>query len=842
MIVVGWAVRLQNRLNALLPWRVGLFAKIALPVMALFVLFSGAIGVWVSRETRRALLEQTDRQVAGNLRTAHILLEAEWEAHMKGIGNPALHLQLGPLISRGMTDHTAAVLKKHLAATGLDVIHGYDAKGVFLASSAEYRSSTEPKATAALLSEVVASGKATQQLILLPAEVLVFEGLDPGIAAGGAALSLAVTVPITDEFGDPAGYLLGLRFLPLAEALLHRIGDSLGAEVIIYQGSAPIASTFGGDRSTPVPLSALPALTGGREERLETSAGRLSVGSETFHLRYLSLTGRDGRTLGTLATAGSVTAALRQSRMMAVRVLLAGVVAVALFSLLLALIVQTVLLKVGEVVAFVKQVSSGDLSRTVELRTRDEVEPLAAAISETVVRLRGIIGRVEGSFRLMEQVAGSLGGISEALGSGTSRGETVVTTLEGGMGALADLVERTVRGMEEVRGATDRGRLSLEAMGASVATTAHAADSFAGSAVETASSMQEMAAAVAEVSAGIAALARFLGESIATMHEITQAAAEIRALAAQTRQDAGELAREAATDGRGAMTRADGGMQRIRTIIESLGGTVRSVRLKSDEIGEITQLIADVADQTNLLALNASILAAQAQEHGRGFGVVAQEVRSLSRRTEQSVKKIAALVGNIQEDSRKALTESEEGIAAAREGVKQIGSLAAILERIIAGIDGTRVLNERIAGQTDVQSSRSAALQEAMQRIEVMSRQLAGASAQQHETSRSVLGIAEAARGNALGLKDSAKQQTREVEAIHRQVESTAQTATALGESAALVRSQLAAAREGIAVLRAVTTEQRAEVAALLEAMGSLRLHSNEVREHISIFSLGRPK
>ncbi|MEM1095989.1 MAG: methyl-accepting chemotaxis protein [Bacteroidota bacterium] len=146
------------------------------------------------------------------------------------------------------------------------------------------------------------------------------------------------------------------------------------------------------------------------------------------------------------------------------------------------------------------------------------------------------------------------------------------------------------------------------------------------------------------------------------------------------------------------------GIERVATLVQGSMDEVTELGKASSQIGEIIQVIGDIADQTNLLALNAAIEAARAGDQGRGFAVVADEVRKLAERTTQATRKIGDMITRIQENTRKVVTSMERGSEEVRSGITLADNAAHSIQEIIGGIDGMVEMINQIASASQEQA------------------------------------------------------------------------------------------------------------------------------------------
>ena len=165
------------------------------------------------------------------------------------------------------------------------------------------------------------------------------------------------------------------------------------------------------------------------------------------------------------------------------------------------------------------------------------------------------------------------------------------------------------------------------------------------------------------------------------------------------------------------------GMNRISEVVQNSAEIVQQLGRSSGHIGEIVQVIDDIADQTNLLALNAAIEAARAGEQGRGFAVVADEVRKLAERTTKATKEIALMIIQIQKDTQSAVVSMEKGTKEVESGRKLADKAGESLKEIIAGAQSVVDIISQVAAASEEQSATSEQISKSIEAISSVTQQ-----------------------------------------------------------------------------------------------------------------------
>jgi methyl-accepting chemotaxis protein len=287
-----------------------------------------------------------------------------------------------------------------------------------------------------------------------------------------------------------------------------------------------------------------------------------------------------------------------------------------------------------------------------------------------------------------------------------------------------DVPVRTSDEIGEMSSAFNRMLASLRELIGEVTASSSAQ---ASAASQISSSTEQMAAGAQEQTSQASEVASAVEEMSKTIVENSQNAS---ATASTARQ-----AREAAEDGGRVVFETINGMKNIAGVVKRSAATVAELGKSSDQIGAIIGVIDDIADQTNLLALNAAIEAARAGEQGRGFAVVADEVRKLAERTTKATKEIADMIKKIQTDTRGAVSSMDEGTRQVDKGIELAEKAGKALTNIVAISQSVTDKVTQIAAASEQQSSAS----------EQISKNVEAISAVTNESAMGVQQIARAA-------------------------------------------------------------------------------------------------
>ena len=222
-------------------------------------------------------------------------------------------------------------------------------------------------------------------------------------------------------------------------------------------------------------------------------------------------------------------------------------------------------------------------------------------------------------------------------------------------------------------------------------------------ALRIASGSAEILAATTEQAAGTNESMAAVTETVATVNEVAQTAAQ-SAERARTVADAAQRAADGGRAGRQAVDASVAAMQLVQAQVETMARAIVALAEQAQAIGEITTAVSDIAEQTKLLALNAAVESTRAGEHGRGFALVAAEIKALAGEAKDSTVSVRRLLSEIQRATSAAVMATEQGTKQTAAAVRQVSEAGQIIGQLAGAIEDSAQAAAQIVGSAGQQA------------------------------------------------------------------------------------------------------------------------------------------
>ena len=355
----------------------------------------------------------------------------------------------------------------------------------------------------------------------------------------------------------------------------------------------------------------------------------------------------------------------------------------------------------------------GDLQQEISVEREDELGELASTFAKMVAYLAEMAAVSEaiahGDLTVEVKPRSSRDTLGHAFRNMIQGLRSIVSTVRNAASQVAS-------GSNQVAAASEESaKLSMQA--------SSAIDEVTGTMHEMSVNVQNMAKSTQMQASSVSETSVSIEQMVTSIQRVADTAKVLLAISTRSQQEVhnGIGSMEKVTTG---LNRIDGSIQASSRIIDVLGQ-------RADDIGKITEVIDDLAEQTNLLALNAAIEAARAGEHGLGFAVVADEVRKLAEKSASSTKEISELIGNIQNEVRRAVDNMEKNGSIVNDGLNSGNDLSQALRKISEVVAEAAKLAQEIGAATTEQSSGSTQIAKATSNLDEITHEISSSAEEQ---------------------------------------------------------------------------------------------------------------
>lgn len=415
----------------------------------------------------------------------------------------------------------------------------------------------------------------------------------------------------------------------------------------------------------------------------------------------------------------------------------------------------------GDVAAVVSDLAGGDLTKSVPVRSNDELGTLGRGINSMIVSLKAMLVNVQAAAASVGSASAQVKSISEKMAAGSREQSEAVEESASSVNEMHFALKEIAANVEDLTTTSEHTSSSILEMAASVDEVARTMSQLSTSIEDTTSAITQMSASIQQIAENVESLSAAAEQTSASATQISASVREVETNAQQSAALAEAVAADAQQLGMQSIEKTIEGMGRIQGAARRTAEVVARLQERSESIGSILTVIEDITDQTALLALNASILAAQAGEHGKGFGVVATEIRELANRTASSTQEIGKLITAVQGETKEAVDAMGASAGLVDEGVRLSRDAGDALRKILERAGLSRDMSRSISKAAVEQARGVKQVSDAVGRINEMTHQIARATSEQKSGSEQIMRASEKMREITRFVKSATIEQVK---------------------------------------------------------------------------------
>ena len=405
------------------------------------------------------------------------------------------------------------------------------------------------------------------------------------------------------------------------------------------------------------------------------------------------------------------------------------------------------------------KMSEGDLSFETSVDSEDEIGRLDRSIKDSLYAISGILQRVKDVSVRVGAATDVVGKESAKVLEGTLLESEAVAEISSSVEelnvAIADIADSTQR----LAKAAQDSAASVEEMTRSVTSINDITHGVREGIETTTASIHQFSASIKEVVENANDLSKVSEETLSAVEEITTTVKEVEVSAKESAQLSLNVMNDASTLGMSSIKKTMEGMESIRSSVSKTADSIQRLGGRSNEIGSILNVIDDITDQTTLLALNAAILAAQAGEHGKGFSVVASEIKDLAERTALSTQEIDGLIRAVRLEVDDAGKSMKESIRDVDTGMSLATNASRALGQILNSARKSAEMSASIERTTSEQSNSARYVIESIERVRYMVDHIVKATSEQSKGVQQIMEAAERMRDSSVQADNATQQQ-----------------------------------------------------------------------------------